>query len=105
MPTFKTQITVDAEVEFEVFCACGNGMCDETDTRESRNRRYPQAVVQPCPKCLQAARDEGACEAREEAQKRIDELEEELENERRNQVEPPPKAVGSDAELGGTGEA
>lgn len=40
MPTFQTQITVDAEVEFEVFCACGNGMCNATETRESRSRRY-----------------------------------------------------------------
>ena len=83
MPKFQTQITVDAEVEFEVFCSCGNGMCGATETRESRSRRYPQAVVEPCPKCLQAARDEGAEEARDEMQKRIDELEAELENERR----------------------
>ena len=83
MPTFQTQITVDAEVDFEVFCSCGNGMCGATETRESRSRRYPQAVVEPCQKCLQAAREEGAEEVRDQMQARIDELEAEIENERR----------------------
>lgn len=49
MPTF------DIAVEFEVFCSCGNHMCGETDTRNSRNRNSPQAVVNPCPRCLSAA--------------------------------------------------
>jgi Zn-finger protein len=82
MPTFQTQITVDVmvDVDFEVFCSCGNGMCRETETRESRSRHYPQAVVEPCPKCLQAAKEEGAEEIRDQMQARIDELETELKN-------------------------
>ena len=83
MPTFTTEVTATVDVDFEVFCTCGNGMCGDTDTRESRNRRYPQAVVAPCTKCLEAARDEAAEEMREKMQTRIDELEAELENERR----------------------
>lgn len=83
MPTFTTEVTATVDVEFEVFCSCGNGMCGATETRESRSRRYPQAVVDPCPKCLQAAKEEGAEEVRDKMQARIDELEAELENERR----------------------
>lgn len=83
MPIFTTEVTATVDVEFEVFCECGNGMCGDTETRESRHRRYPQAVVAPCPKCLQAARDEAAEEMRDKMQARIDELETELENERR----------------------
>ncbi len=83
MPTFTTEVTATVDVEFEVFCSCGNGMCSATETRESRHRRYPQAVVEPCPKCLEEARRDAADEAREEMQKRIDELEAELEQERR----------------------
>ena len=56
MPTFQnieitTSVTVD--VEFEVFCSCGSHMCGETDTRNSRNRNAPQAVVNPCQKCIE----------------------------------------------------
>ncbi len=55
MPTFTnieitTSVTLD--VEFEVFCSCGAHMCNETDTRNSRNRNAPQAVVNPCQKCI-----------------------------------------------------
>ena len=59
----------------------GNGgtkhLCDKgTEAKQ-------QAVVEPCPKCLQAAKEEGAEEVRDQMQARIDELEAELENERR----------------------
>lgn len=40
------------ETEFEVFCSCGEPMCNKTTTRTSRGRRIPQLVVEPCPKCL-----------------------------------------------------
>lgn len=46
-------------VEFEVFCSCGEGLCNQSDTRKSRNRLSPQVVVQPCDKCLDKAREEG----------------------------------------------
>jgi len=57
MPTFSqievtTSVTLD--VEFEVFCACGAHMCNETDTRNSRNRNAPQAVVNACRKCIES---------------------------------------------------
>ena len=51
MPTF--------DVEFEVFCACGNALCSNTTTRNSRSRNIPQAVVEPCDRCLAKAKDEG----------------------------------------------
>ena len=53
------------ELEFEVFCACGNPInykwvdgkllpvCENTDSRESRNKRMNQLVIQPCKKCLE----------------------------------------------------
>ena len=56
MPTFQNiEVTAQIDVEFEVFCSCGNHMCQETDTRSSRNRSTAQAVVNTCPKCLDAA--------------------------------------------------
>ncbi len=71
MPTFhNVEITAQVDVDFEVFCSCGNHMCGETDTRNSRNRNAAQAVVNPCPKCLDAATSP--------LQERIEELEAEL---------------------------
>jgi len=38
-------------VTFEVFCICGEGLCNKTTTRSSRGRLMPQIVVEPCEKC------------------------------------------------------
>ena len=46
--------------EFEVFCAtCGEGLCMISETRYSRKRLMPQVCVQPCPNCIQRAKDHG----------------------------------------------
>lgn len=77
MPTFSNiEVTALVDVEFEVFCSCGNHMCGETDTRNSRNRNAAQAVVNPCPKCIEVAT--------EPLQERIEELEQLLEEARAN---------------------
>jgi hypothetical protein len=49
------EVTATGDVEFEVFCECGAHMCNETETRNSRRRRYPQVVVSACKRCIQAA--------------------------------------------------
>jgi hypothetical protein len=63
MPTFNF------DLDFEVYCGgCGAGLCNDSDTRESRKRNFPQVVVNPCSVCLESAREEG----REEAQKAME---------------------------------
>lgn len=53
MPSFTT------EIEFEVYCGtCGAGLCQESDTRNSRNRSALQVTVNACPKCMKAKDDE-----------------------------------------------
>ncbi|MFA6974284.1 MAG: hypothetical protein WC238_06180 [Parcubacteria group bacterium] len=53
MPSFT------AEIEFEVYCGtCGEGLCNQSDTRASRGRSYPQVTVEVCPKCMKAKEDE-----------------------------------------------
>lgn len=58
MPTFS-QIEVTAtsviDIDFEVFCSCGAHMCGDTNTRNSRNRNTPQAVVSVCEDCVKRA--------------------------------------------------
>lgn len=51
------------DVEFEVFCAkCGEGLCNVSDTRKSRQRSMPQVTVEPCAKCMEKAIDEADSE-------------------------------------------
>jgi len=45
MPSF----TVTTEIDFEVFCTCGNGLCRNTETEEKYGRY--KAIVEPCPRC------------------------------------------------------
>ena len=53
MPFLSVTTTVD--VEFDVYCSCGAHMCSETETRNSRSRHAPQAVVNACKRCIGAA--------------------------------------------------
>jgi hypothetical protein len=80
MPTFTgIEVTTTADVDFEIFCAgCGAGICSNGDTRKSRSRQMPQVTIEPCEKCLAAARSEGEDKARAELESRIADLEAEL---------------------------
>ena len=62
-------------LEFEVFCSCGEGLCNQSDTRTSYGRRMPQVVVQPCERCLQRARDEAWNEGYESAMQEVSDRE------------------------------
>jgi hypothetical protein len=81
MPTFN------ADIEFEVFCGtCGAGLCGQSDTRSSRSRGQLQVTVEACKDCIDRGKEEAVQEAevkfsavRDELEKRISELEAELE--------------------------
>lgn len=54
MPTFSN-VTVETsvDIDFEVYCGtCGAGLCLDSSTRESRNRSFPQVVVNVCETCI-----------------------------------------------------
>jgi hypothetical protein len=79
MPSFsQIEVTTTVDVDFEVFCSCGAHMCGETDTRNSRNRNAPQAVVNACQRCIEAATSP--------LRERIEELEAELAEARENSL-------------------
>lgn len=72
MPSFSVKAEVDVDVDFEVYCAkCGAGLCNQSDTRSSHRRGMPQVSVEPCERCLEDAREEGAAKAMEEAEQRL----------------------------------
>lgn len=78
MPTFESvdiETTVTVDVDFEVYCGrCNKGICSESETRKSRDRRYLQVVVNACPYCMKEKDDEI-----KELEYRIKELEIEIE--------------------------
>ena len=60
MPSIEADVTVRAEIEFEVYCArCGAGLCNNVSMRESRNRGMPQIVIEPCDQCLENEFEKG----------------------------------------------
>ena len=70
MPSFNV------DIEFEVFCGtCGTGLCNNSETRTSRNRSANQVTVDACPKCM-AAKDEEISDLNY----KVDALETEMEN-------------------------
>ncbi len=60
-------------VEVEVYCSCGNGLCNQTTTGETPGRGQPFFTVEACETCLAKERDEGfqagQAAAEEEAEK------------------------------------
>jgi hypothetical protein len=49
MPTF------DVECDFEVYCDCGEGICNNCDVENDEKK----ITVSPCAKCLDAAEQRG----------------------------------------------
>jgi flagellar biosynthesis/type III secretory pathway protein FliH len=48
------------EIEVEVWCSCGEGLCNQTRSMWAYNRADSNGLtVEPCEKCLEKARDEG----------------------------------------------
>jgi len=52
-------------IEFEVWCSCGNGLCNQTTNVRGG------VEVEPCEKCLERAKDEGYNEGYEAKDKEI----------------------------------
>ena len=48
----------EIEVNIEVFCSCGNGICNNTSVGKTRGRGQPFFEVEPCKKCIDSAKDE-----------------------------------------------
>jgi hypothetical protein len=60
MPCFNFQPDA-VEIEFEVYCECGEGLCNQTTVDDRRGLRI---TIEPCEACLEKAADA----AREEAE-------------------------------------
>ena len=69
-------------VEVEVYCAeCNAGLCNQTESVQTRSRGMPAFLVVPCDRCLERARDEGRDEGKDEAEDKFRDRIAELENE------------------------
>ena len=72
MPSFE--ITCDAD--FEVYCAaCGEGLCSLSEGGNTNGRNMPYVQVQPCPKCIESAKEYADKDAWQQANEQIAKLE------------------------------
>lgn len=54
--------TITNDIDFEVFCSCGNGLCNQTTVEY--NRGVPYITIKPCDRCLEKAVSKGYDEGR-----------------------------------------
>jgi len=48
------------EVEFDVYCSCGNLLSKQTEVDQPRDKTgFPQIIVEPCERCLDKANEDG----------------------------------------------
>lgn len=57
--------------EFEVYCSCGKGLCNQTTEGRTRGRSMPFITVEPCLHCLSRAKIEGHEEGYDEAKEEV----------------------------------
>lgn len=62
MPTFN--------VDFEVFCLCGEGLCNQSVAESGR--RGLKVIVSPCPKCQEKAYERGYDKGTEDASMEVE---------------------------------
>ena len=49
----------EIEVNIELYCTCGEGLCRHSKATTTRTRNEPMFEIAPCAKCLDSAREEG----------------------------------------------
>lgn len=55
----------DFSLEFEVYCNCGEGLCNQSSTEIGRNGMH-HVTITPCGMCLKSSREEGYSDGFEE---------------------------------------
>lgn len=50
------------DVEFEVWCSCGEGLCNQANTDTPFRRSGLHVTIEPCEKCLDNAKEEADSE-------------------------------------------
>ncbi len=65
------------EVEFEVFCSCGAGLCQQSVVENGR--RGQRVTVEPCARCLERSKESGFGDGVDNKQDEINGLESSIE--------------------------
>jgi hypothetical protein len=52
VPSFSTE-----DIDFSVYCSCGEGLCNQSTTSQRGNRN--DLTIKPCQKCLDDAERKG----------------------------------------------
>lgn len=49
----------EMSVEFDVYCSCGNGLCNQTEVKAPDRGFLWTVTIVPCEVCLDDAKEEG----------------------------------------------
>lgn len=56
----------EIDINVEVYCLCGAGLCNQTEATRTRSRREACFIVTPCEKCTDIEREEARKEGYDE---------------------------------------
>lgn len=75
MPTVTANVEVQAEIDVEIYCAtCGDGLCNQSQFVETRNRYQPSIRVEVCESCIKSAKREAYEEGYEKARAEFEDV-------------------------------
>ena len=60
----------EIDVNIELYCSCGEGLCNQSTPTHTKTRGEPMFQIEPCQKCLDRAKDEGYEEGYAEAERK-----------------------------------
>lgn len=64
----------DVTINIEIYCdRCGDGLCNQSTFTTTRMRREPSFRIEPCKKCLEAAKQDGYSDGFEDAKQQFGE--------------------------------
>jgi len=49
----------EVNINVEVYCSCGEGLCNQTESKLTRTRGEPCFIVDPCETCMEKAKNSG----------------------------------------------
>jgi hypothetical protein len=59
MPYVTITTEVETEENIDCYCECGEPICDLVTVKDTDRGRSPRFIIQPCEKCIKAAKEEG----------------------------------------------
>lgn len=62
----------DININIEIYCSCGNGLCNQTSSGSTKGRGQEYFTVEPCDKCLEFAKENGYSKGYKDAENNLE---------------------------------